>query len=162
MVCLKKASSIRSIKNEMSVRKSFNVSADLVERLSECTCGRKPEMAGSVQGKCNGVRGHSLAELATPQDNEFRAGQLVQPHGASCMNARGADTDFGSQTELIPIIESSGGIYKNGTGINLFEKPHRASVIRCHNCFRVPRSVLCDVFHRFIHVLHDFHGQNQV
>jgi hypothetical protein len=48
MVCLKKASSIRPIKNEMSVRKSFNMSADLVEGLSECTGGRKPEMAGSV------------------------------------------------------------------------------------------------------------------
>jgi hypothetical protein len=44
-ICFEETSSIRPIKNEVPVRKSLNVSTDLVEGLSKCTCGRKPEMA---------------------------------------------------------------------------------------------------------------------
>lgn len=78
------------------------------------------------------------------------------------MNARGADTDFGSQTELVPVVEPGRSIDQDGTGIDFFEKPHRAPVVRRHDRFRVLRSILCDVFHRVIHVLHNFHGKNQV
>lgn len=66
-----KPSAIRAIKDEVPSRQRLNVSARLAERFSERTGGLKAKMARSKQGTCNGIREHSLAELAAPQNHEL-------------------------------------------------------------------------------------------
>lgn len=66
-----KPSAIRAIKDEVPSRQRLYVSARLVERFSERTGGLKAKMARDEQGTCNGIREHSLAELAAPQNHEL-------------------------------------------------------------------------------------------
>jgi hypothetical protein len=67
----KEPSSIRSIKDEMPGRKSFDTASDLVETFSECTGRRKLKMTGSIQSNYKSIRRHLFTELAASQDNEF-------------------------------------------------------------------------------------------
>src|SRR5512147_812046 len=112
-----------------------------IQMLGEGARGRKRKVRGTLQGKRDWIRGHLLAELAAPQHNEFETGQFFESHRTTRMNPRGADADFRPETELIAVIEPSGGIDKHGAGIDFFEKSHRTGIIRRHNGLRMPRPI---------------------
>ena len=57
------------------------MSAGLVEGLSEGTGGRKPEMAGSAQGKCNGVGGVHSRSWPLPKTMNLEQVNSSNPMG---------------------------------------------------------------------------------
>ena len=46
-----------------------------------------------------------LADLPAPEHDKLGAGEFFQSHRAACMDPGSTDPDFGTQTELVAVVE---------------------------------------------------------
>ena len=83
-------------------------------------------------------------------------------HGTEGVDLARADADLGAQAELAAIIEARRGVDYHGRRIDPFDELARFLIIRRDNGFRMFRTVALDVMDRFVHVLHDAHGKDQI
>jgi len=51
-----------------------------------------------------------LADLPAPEHDKLGAGELFQSHRAPCMDPGSTDPDFGTQTELVAVVEPGRGV----------------------------------------------------
>src|SRR5258708_5306621 len=89
-------------------------------------------------------------------------GQFLQRHWASRMQAVGANTDLGSETEFCPIIKSGGCIPKHGRGIDLVEEFIRRLLITRDDGIAVVRTIGFNMADRIGKACHYPDGKNEI
>src|SRR5258708_39319895 len=78
------------------------------------------------------------------------------------MQAVGANTDLGSETEFCPIIKSGGCIPKHGRGIDLVEESIRRLLITRDDGIAVVRTIGFNMADRISKACHYLDGKNEV
>src|SRR4051812_16541588 len=58
-------------------------------------------------------------DLAVPSDDVLAGGELLEGHGASCVELLGGDADLGAEAEALAVDPAGGGVYQHGGGIDL-------------------------------------------
>jgi hypothetical protein len=85
----------------------------------------------------------------------------LKAHGTPGMQALGADSYLGAQSELPPVSEAGAGIDVHRCRVDLIHKAHSPAIILGDDSIRMLSAVLIDVIQSFVQAVHHFDRQHQ-
>ena len=89
-------------------------------------------------------------DVSFAPDDKFVTRQFAQPAGATRVKLVGADSDFGSQPEFLPVVESRAGVDHHRGTVHAGDELARGRRIVRDDRVGVVRTVAVDVLDRFV------------